>query len=144
MRVGKRLLKPETVTWLRDVLQEGELTRSAIAREFCERDGWKNRQGVPCAASARTALPRLAEALALPLPPPLPDNRAGADPGSVQAKPFAGRLEQLGAVRLRLVEERAERGPVCSHLLSATRGGPAPGCRGLHTWRHVGRRCRLR
>ena len=102
MRVGKRLLKPETVTWLREVLQEGELTRSAIARELCERDGWKNRQGVPCAASARTALPRLAEALALPLPAPLPqpDNRAGADPGSVQAKPFTGRLEQLGAVRL--------------------------------------------
>ena len=70
MRVGKRLLKPQTVTWLRDALQEGELTRSAIARELCERDGWKNRQGVPC-----------------------------ADAGSVQAKPFAGRLEQLGAVR---------------------------------------------
>ena len=120
MRVGKRLLKPETVTWLRDVLQEGELTRSAIAREFCERDGWKNRQGVPCAASARTALPRLAEALALPLPPPLPqpDNRAGADPGSVQAKPFAGRLDQLGAVRLRLVQERAERGLWRSMLLA--------------------------
>ena len=79
MRVGKRLLKPQTVTWLRDVLQEGELTRSSIAREFCERDGWKNRQGVPCAASAR--------------------------------------LEQLGAVRLRLVEERAERGLWRSMLL---------------------------
>ena len=120
MRVGKRLLKPETVTWLREVLQEGELTRSAIARELCERDGWKNRQGVPCAASARTALPRLAEALALPLPAPLPqpDNRAGADPGSVHAKPFAGRLEQLGAVRLRLVEERAERGLWRSMLLA--------------------------
>ena len=108
------------MTWLREVLQEGELTRSAIARELCERDGWKNRQGVPCAASARTALPRLAEALALPLPAPLPqpDNRAGADPGSVHAKPFAGRLEQLGAVRLRLVQERAERGLWRSMLLA--------------------------
>ena len=31
IRVGRRLLKPQTVTWLRDVLQEGELTRSASA-----------------------------------------------------------------------------------------------------------------
>ena len=74
----------------------------------------------PAAASARTALPRLAESLALPLPAPLPqpDNRAGADPGSVHAKPFAGRLEQLGAVRLRLVQERAERGLWRSMLLA--------------------------
>ena len=71
MRVGKRLLKPETVTWLREVLQEGELTRSAIAREQCERDGWKNRQGVPCAASARTAL-ALPATLRLALRKPAP------------------------------------------------------------------------
>ena len=56
--------------------------------------------------------------LPLPAPLPLPDNRAGADPGRVQAKPFAGRLEQLGAVRLRLVEERAERGLWRSMLLA--------------------------
>ena len=59
IRVGRRLLKPQTVTWLRDVLQEGELTRSAIARELCERDGWKNRQGVPwpCRCRSRTTGP---------------------------------------------------------------------------------------
>ena len=59
MRVGRRLLKSQTVTWLRDVLQECELTRSAIARELCKRDGWKNRQGVPwpCRCRSRTTGP---------------------------------------------------------------------------------------
>ncbi len=57
VRIGLRILKPETVKWLRRELQRGELTRAALGRGLCEQDAWRNRQGPLCAASARKALP---------------------------------------------------------------------------------------
>ena len=68
MRIGIRMLQPATVHWARQTLRSGELSRAALARELCERDGWVNAAGKPCAASARGALPRLAARLGLELP----------------------------------------------------------------------------
>lgn len=57
MRIRLRILKPEAVKWLRRELQRGERTRAALGRGLCDQDGWRNRQGQWCAASARKALP---------------------------------------------------------------------------------------
>ncbi len=45
MRIGLRVLQPETVEWLRGALGAGELSRAALGRELCERDGWRNPRG---------------------------------------------------------------------------------------------------
>ena len=58
--------------WLRLELQHGELSRAALGRGLCERDGWRNLRGALCAASARKALPQLAAQLGLALPPAQP------------------------------------------------------------------------
>ncbi len=106
MRIGLRMLKPETVQWLQRALQQGGCSRAGLARELCERDGWRNPRGKLCAASARKALLRLAEQLGLALPPaqagvPACRRRGAQGPAPVQ---FAGSLRQLGEVRL----ERAQ------------------------------------
>ena len=77
------MFKPEAVRWLRQELRRGKLSRSALGRGLCERDGWRNRQGRFCKASARKALPQLASELGLDLPPA----RAGPSPGR---RPAAG------------------------------------------------------
>ncbi len=63
------MLKPETVQWLQRALRQGSFSSAGLAPELCERDGWRNPLGKLCAASARKALPRLAEQLGLALPP---------------------------------------------------------------------------
>ena len=107
MRVGLRILKPETVAWLRRELQRGELSRAALGRELCSRDGWRNPRGALCAASARKALPHLAEQLRLSLP------RALAGP------PRRGCGPRVDGLRLALTE-------FCGSLGGAG-GGPAAG-----------------
>ncbi len=62
------MLKPDTADWLRQALRKGTLSRAALARRLCELDGWRNRKGELCAASARKDLPGLAAELGLPLP----------------------------------------------------------------------------
>ena len=136
MRVGLRLLKPETVEWLRRELQRGELSRAALGRGLCEQDGWRNPRGELCAASARKALPQLASQLCLALPPAQPGpprgcwgQRAGAARRALTE--FGGSLEELGEVGVRVAETETER-KLCAGLLAA--GHPrgrarAPGCR---------------
>ena len=136
MRVGLRLLRPETVEWLRQELQHGDLSRAALSRGLCERDGWRNPRGGLCAASARKALPQLAEQLGLALPLAQPGPPRGgcgrvAGASALELTEFCGSLEELGAVRLRVAETEAER-QRCARLLEA--GHPlgrsrAPGCR---------------
>ena len=70
MRVGLRLLRQESVKWLRRALLAGELSRNGLARGLCLADGWLNPKQEPCVASAAKALPQLASALGLSLPPP--------------------------------------------------------------------------
>ena len=127
------MLKPETVQWLQRAVQQGGFSRAGLARELCERDGWRNPRGKLCAASARKALPRLAEQLGLALPParagvPACRRRGPQGPPPVQ---FAGSLRQLGEVRLERAETPAQRRR-CADLLRAGHPlgpGRAPGCR---------------
>ena len=136
MRIGLRVLQPETVEWLRGALGDGELSRSALGRELCERDGWRNPRGALCTASARKALPELAAGLGLGLPPAQSGPpRRGCDPSACGSRlpltEFCGSLSSLGAVDVRVAETAAE-GRLCGHLLAAChpRGrGRAPGCR---------------
>lgn len=52
MRVGVRILRPETVVWLRRALQAGNLSRAALGRGVCEREEWRNPKGDYCEAAA--------------------------------------------------------------------------------------------
>ena len=63
------MLKPATVQCLQRAWRQGGFSRAGLARELCERDGWRNPRGKLYAASARKALPLLAEQLGLALPP---------------------------------------------------------------------------
>ncbi len=108
-----RTFKPETVKWLRRELQRGELSRAALGRGLCERDGWRNQRGRLCAASAPKALPQLAAELGLELPParvgpPRCRRRLRAGKAWPGAE-FVRSLEQLGEVRLRLAVTAAKR-----------------------------------
>ena len=80
MRIGLRILRSESVEWLREELCRGSLSRAALGRGLCERDDWRNGRGELCAASARKALPRLAEQLGLALPPARPGPPRGCGP----------------------------------------------------------------
>ncbi len=68
MRVGLRIFRPQTIAWLREALQRGQLSRAALGRGICEREDWRNPKGEYCTASARKVLPTLAAQLELPLP----------------------------------------------------------------------------
>ena len=127
------MLKPETVQWLQRALRQGGFSRAGLARELCERDGWRNPRGKLCAASARKALPRLAQQLRLALPPiqarvPSCRQRGAQGPRPVE---FAGSLRQLGEVWLERAQTPAQR-RLCAELLRAGHplgAGRAPGCR---------------
>ena len=56
MRVGLRIFRPETITWLRAALRQGQLSRAALGRGVCGREDWRNPKGEYCTASARKAL----------------------------------------------------------------------------------------
>ena len=68
MRIGLRHYASETIDWLKSELSAGTCTRTFLARELCEREGWRNTKGRLCVASARAALPKLSSAIGLPLP----------------------------------------------------------------------------
>ena len=133
MRVGLRVLRPTTEKWLRGALQEGVLTRTALARGLCEQDGWRNQRGRYCESSARKALPRLADELGLELPASqgerLPAARSACPATPLAA--FHGSLQALGPVQLELARTAAQRRH-CAQLLASQHPcgrGSAPGCR---------------
>ena len=136
MRVGLRILQPATVEWLREELHRGELSRAALGRELCLRDGWRNARGELCAASARKALPRLASGLGLSLPPAQPGPpRRGCGPlvdeSRLALTEFCGSLAELGEVRLVLADTASSR-QRCARLLELAHPlgrSRAPGCR---------------
>jgi hypothetical protein len=83
--------------------------RAEIARRVCRELGWVNAGGEPRAMSARVALLRLARLGWITLPPPEKRNGNGrwrlqrhADL-SLEERPIAGRVEELGEVRLQQV-----------------------------------------
>ncbi|MDE0127891.1 MAG: hypothetical protein OXN97_25265 [Bryobacterales bacterium] len=63
MRGGLRILRPESVVWLRQALRASNPSRGALGRGVCEREEWRNAKGRYCEAPARKALPRLAGTL---------------------------------------------------------------------------------
>ncbi len=135
MRVGLRIFRPQTIAWLREALQLGQLSRAALGRGVCEREDWRNPKGEYCTASARKVLPELAGQLDLPLPPAQPGPpacrpRSSPDP-PVPSTGFTGSLAELGEVRVRLATSEAER-RLCAGLLDQHHPlgpGRAPGCR---------------
>ena len=135
MRIGLRLLRPDSVEWLRQELCLGVLSRAALGRGLCEREDWRNGRGELCTSSARKGLPRLAEQLGLSLPPAQSGPPRGCEPsGDVSGlaqTAFSGSLSELGEVRLVLADTASVR-QQCGQLLEAAhpRGrGRAPGCR---------------
>ncbi len=119
------MLKPDTADWLGKALQKGKLSRAALVRQLCELDGWRNRKGEVCAASARKGLPGLAAELGLPLPPGRRP-AGGCRPVRLQCS-----LEELGAVSLRPADTLKLRRHY-GDLLAADHPlgrGRAPGCR---------------
>ena len=60
MQVGLRHFDSQTLDWFAGALRSGEATRHGLARELCERTGWRNALGRPCLSAAAKALPALA------------------------------------------------------------------------------------
>ena len=103
------MLSGETVSWLRDALAAGEVTRGQLARGVCERENWRNDRQQLCLSSASKGLGALAAELGLPLPEP-----RGVRPewslGETLPEPqVAGRVAELGTVRLRRIQRGSER-----------------------------------
>ena len=71
MQIGLRSLKPETVNWLRQELQRGELSRAALmARRVCREFGFRDSRGALQLASCQKALRSLHAAGRIQLPAP--------------------------------------------------------------------------
>jgi hypothetical protein len=136
VRIGLRILQPETVEWLREELGRGELSRAALGRGLCAVDGWRNPRGALCAASARKALPQLARQLGMALPaaeagPPRRGCGPRVDGLRLELTEFCGSLEELGEVRL-VVADTASARQRCARLLESAHPlgrSRAPGCR---------------
>ena len=97
--------------WFDTACKGGELTRTALARELCERESWVNEFGRLCFASAHKLLPKVAEALGVRLP----EAAATALEPHIRPPPdFPGisvayTLRDLGALSLDLVTDAADR-----------------------------------
>ncbi len=113
MQIGMRQVSSETMEWFGTACNGGELSRTALAREFCERENRHNRVGKPCLASARKLLPALAEKLGVRLR--LPEAEAlEFDPHARPPSDFPDRsvscpLRDLGALSLELVTAPEDR-----------------------------------
>ncbi len=106
-----RQISSETVEWFDRACKNGDLTRTALARELCKRESQCGRTGKLCLASARKLLPTLAERLGARLPEA---KETGLDPHSRPAADFpdtsvAGALVDLGALSLEPVTDADDR-----------------------------------
>ena len=111
MQIGMRQVPAGTVEWFRTACNGGGLSRTALAREFCLREGWTGGAGRPCLASARKLLPRLAGELGVRLPEaeaPACDPHAGPAPDYPDISVECG-LGELGALSLEPVQGAEER-----------------------------------
>ena len=68
MKVGLRHFGDDSVRWFQQASVSGELTRTGLARQLCERSDWRNPQGKLCIDQASKILPRLAAKLKVSLP----------------------------------------------------------------------------
>ena len=108
-----RFYSADTIAWLKNAIEDDGCTRSALARELCEREDWRNSRGELCLSSARAVLPKLASTLDLTMPAAQPMD------GAVSASRAASRdypdrvltcaLDDLGAVSVVPVRGGADR-----------------------------------
>ncbi len=82
MYFGPGQVSAETVEWLGEECRGGGVTRSCLARELGEREGWLTRDGRPSVVTGMGVLPRLAEAPGLTLPEVAWRRMAGTSCGS--------------------------------------------------------------
>ena len=113
MQVGLRHFDSLTLDWLAGALRSGGFTRHALARELCERTGWRNALGRLCLSAAAKALPALAERVGLDLPPardvPDPTVAPAVPAEEVPDTRLACAREDLGPVSLDPVGDAADR-----------------------------------
>ena len=113
MQVGLHQFHADTIEWLsKAVLEEGR-TRSSLARDLCALEDWTGDRGEHCLASARKALPVLADKLGLALPAARAAfGRGRRESAPIEAYPDLSlrcRLADLGSVTLEPVDGDAER-----------------------------------
>ena len=97
MQVGLHQFSPVSLAWLRKAAASGEHSRASLAHGLCESEDWRNSVGEPCLASARKALPKLADGLGIVLPAPRSN-----DSHPLEAYPTVALscgLQELGDVR---------------------------------------------
>ena len=113
MQVGLRHFDSQTLDWFADALRSGDFTRHALARDLCERTGWRNPLDALCLSAAAKALPTLAERLGLELPPardvPDPATAPAVPSGEVPDTRLTCPLEELGPVSLDPVGDADDR-----------------------------------
>ena len=106
MQIGLRQFSADTLEWLGQAVSAEGASRSGLAAELCEREGWRNAGGDPCVSSARKVLPRLAAKLGLSLPA---RQRQAPARGPLPAFPdvsLEAELKDLGEVSLEPVSDR--------------------------------------
>ena len=123
MRAGLRHFSAESIEWLKKAAESGTHTRCSMARTLCELEQWKNTRGDLCVASARKALPKIADKAGFTLPssrPMVTGISCGA--GSVEAETgfpdnkVSLRIEQLGDISLEIAEDKSSwRSMMASH-----------------------------
>ena len=119
MQIGLRHFSGASIEWLTLAVGEAGRTRHALAREFCERENWRNARGLPCVAQASKALLQLTDKLGLSLPearrmPAMPDPAQSDYPDLA----LTCRFSDLGAVSLEPVgdgDRALWRGLMASH-----------------------------
>ncbi len=110
MRINTRQISPDTVEWFRKACENGDLSRRALALEFCAREQWLDYAGRPNRASASSLLRKLADRLGVCLPPvkgrPLEAHpRPSAD---YPDHAVSATIQELGTLSLVPVSDRDE------------------------------------
>ena len=77
MKVGLHQFHAQTIDWFQKAVSTPGVSRNALALELCEREQWTGTTGELCVASARKALPVLAERLGVALPATHPSFGSG-------------------------------------------------------------------
>ncbi|MCY4313377.1 MAG: hypothetical protein OXD44_06745 [Gammaproteobacteria bacterium] len=102
MRISTKHFSPDTIEWFRKACESGDLSRQALAREFCTREQWLDYAGRLNLASASPVLLKLADRLGASLP------QARGRPLDAHPRPSAdypdhavsGKLKELGTLSL--------------------------------------------
>ena len=110
MRINTRQISPDTIEWFRKACENGDLSRRALALEFCAREQWLDYAGRPNRASASSLLRKLADRLGVCLPPvkgrPLEAHpRPSAD---YPDHAVSATIQELGTLSLVPVSDRDE------------------------------------